>query len=115
MSTELVPSVTTTVADFARCVLPVSVSAVVQRLIEDGVHRMALSTTRGERLLEIALAAPMSPSIVLRVLDAVDAVAASASGPVMIDTRPAFRRTYRGGTNWVTRARLRTQPSRLQH
>jgi hypothetical protein len=95
-------------------VAPPALTTTVQRLIQEGARRVVVSTTRAEPLLEIALVAP-TLHVVLRVLDAVDAIAASADGDVMVDTLPALRRTYRGSRNWVARARLRTTPSRLEH
>jgi hypothetical protein len=101
-------------ANAGQRVSPAALTKTVQRLMQEGARRVVVSTTRAEPLLEISLVAP-TLHIVLRVLDAVDVIAASAHGDLIVDTLPALRRTYRGSRNWVARARLRTTPSRLEH
>jgi hypothetical protein len=101
-------------ANAGQRVSPAALTKTVQRLMQEGARRVVVSTTRAEPLLEISLVAP-TLHIVLRVLDAVDVIADSADGDLIVDTLPPLRRTYRGSRNWVARARLRTTPSRLEH
>lgn len=100
-------------ANAGRRVSPTALMKTVQGLIEDGARRVVVSTTRAEPMLEISLVAP-TLTIVVRVLAAVDAIATRADGDLIVDTLPALRRSYRGSSNWITRARQRTPPSRIE-
>lgn len=92
---------------------PARLTSTVQRLIQHGAGRIMLTSPTGNLLLEISLAMPTSPTLLLRIFDAVDAVAAVSDEPVMVDTLPPLRRSYRGLQNRVTRARLHATPGRL--